>query len=179
MNTSGSSEREVALPASAFVALARALRMQGGPLAAIHGLHAAGYAAGESLSDLLLQSAHKQGPDLPEREFWRSLSRFLARKGWGTLTHRAPHPGVGLLISRDWAESDGNETSQPSCAFSVGLLSHLLTRVANGPVAVLEVSCRAAGRDTCTFAFGSEATIHDLYGLLLDGRGMEQALAEL
>ena len=47
MNTADRSSREVALPAAAFGALGHALRVQAGALHAIHGLHAAGYEAGE------------------------------------------------------------------------------------------------------------------------------------
>jgi len=41
------------------------------------------------------------------------------------------------------------------------------------------VSCRAQGDERCAFAFGSAATVHDLYGLLLDGRALPSALAAL
>jgi predicted hydrocarbon binding protein len=179
LGTLAHAEREVAIPAAAFVALARALRNEGGALAAIHGLHAAGYGAGAAFYQSLFHNREDGADEIPDTEFWRLLSRFLGRRGWGTLTHSAPHPGVGFLISQDWAEADGAEGNQPSCAFTVGLLAHLLTRVASAPVAVLEVTCRTAGQSACTFAFGSEATIHDLYGLLLDGRDMDRALAEL
>jgi hypothetical protein len=46
-------------------------------------------------------------------------------------------------------------------------------------VAVLEVDCRARGADRCCFAFGSEVAIHDLYGHLLDGSDLDDALAAL
>jgi hypothetical protein len=179
LGTLAQAEREIAIPAAAFAALARALRTEGGALAAIHGLHAAGYGAGSALYQKLFHDHEDGAGDIPEPEFWRLLSRFLSRRGWGTLNHSAPHPGVGFLVSPDWAEADGEEGTQPSCAFTVGLLAHLLTRVASEPVAVLEVTCRTAGHNACTFAFGSEATIHDLYGLLLDGREIDRALEEL
>jgi hypothetical protein len=171
--------REVAIPAAAFVALSRALRTEGGALAAIHGLHAAGYGAGEAMYQRLFRGREEHAGEVPEPEFWRLLNRFMSTRGWGTLIHSAPHPGVGFLISPDWAEAEEGEGTQPSCAFTVGLLAHVLTRVASSPVAVLEVTCRTAGHSACTFAFGSEATIHDLYGLLLEGKEMDRALAEL
>jgi hypothetical protein len=59
------------------------------------------------------------------------------------------------------------------------MLSALLSGAAGGPVAVLEVTCRTKGDDRCTFAFGSAATVHDLYGLLLEGQALEAALAAL
>jgi hypothetical protein len=59
------------------------------------------------------------------------------------------------------------------------MLSALLSEVAGGPVAVLEVTCRTKGDERCTFAFGSAPTVHDLYGLLLDGQDLDSALAAL
>ena len=179
MSSQATGEREVAVPAAAFAALAEALQEQGGSLAAIHGLHAGGYGAGAFFYGRLTESVSGDPAEMEEREFWRSLRRFLAKRGWGTLSHRSPHPGVGLLVSGNWAEAEGRRGPQPACAFTVGLLSYLLSRAAKAPVAVLEVTCRAAGNETCSFAFGSEGTIQDLYGLLVDGRGIEQALTEL
>jgi hypothetical protein len=51
--------------------------------------------------------------------------------------------------------------------------------VAGSPVAVLEVSCRTRGDDRCSFLFGSEQAIHDVYGLLLEGDSLDDALATL
>ena len=168
---------EVALPTAALAGLRRALRDEAGPLATVHALHAAGYDAGGPLFDALGgQALESRG----ERAFWRSLSELLARRGWGTLEHSAPHPGIGLLSSGDWAEASPDAPErQPSCAFGAGLLSSLLTRAAGGPVAVLEVACRSRGEERCTFAFGSESAVHELYGLLLEGRDLDAALAEL
>jgi bacteriochlorophyll 4-vinyl reductase len=171
--------REVALPAASLAALGRALKDQAGPLAAIHSLHTAGYDCGAPLFDSFAKTLPRAVEDLSEKAFWDSVSRFFERRGWGKLTHSSPHPGVGLLTSADWAEADGRHESQPVCAFSSGLFAHLLTRVADGPVAVLEVSCRAHGDPSCKFAFGSEIAIHDLYGLLLDGSDLDRALTEL
>jgi hypothetical protein len=66
-----------------------------------------------------------------------------------------------------------------SCCFSTGFLSGLLSELAGGPVAVLEIGCRTRGADACRFAFGSEQVIHDLYGRLLDGADFDGALAAL
>jgi hypothetical protein len=179
MNQRDIGPREVALPATAFAALDRALTEHAGALARVHTLHAAGYAAGASLWDAFDRPPRTPVPSMTEGKFWESLRRFLEARGWGTLTHETPHAGVGLLQSRDWAEAAGRSEPQPVCAFSTGLLSHLLTLAAAQPVAVLEVSCRGRGDDRCAFAFGSETTIHDLYGLLLEGSGLETALADL
>lgn len=171
--------REVALPAAAFGALQKTLWREAGPLAAIHSLHTAGYEAGEFMYTAFFSTLRQPLEKTGERHFWTALSQFLRSRGWGSVVHTAPHPGVGLLTSADWAEAGTGREEQPTCAFSAGLISSLLTRAAESPVAVLEVSCRARGNDACGFAFGSEATIHDLYGALLDGNDLQQALAAL
>ena len=172
--------RDVAIPAAGLVALRIALRQETGQLPAIHALHAAGFGTGEALWETLRRGPGRDLATLDETSFWPRLSAALGRRGWGTLSHRAAHPGVGLLESSDWAESqtDGAER-QPSCTFSSGMLSALLSGIAGGPVAVLEVTCRTRGDARCTFAFGSAATVHDLYGLLLDGQDLDSALAAL
>jgi hypothetical protein len=172
--------RDVAIPAVGFTTLRKSLQRDVGPLPVIHALHAAGYSSGEALWESLLRGPGRELANLDEGGFWARLSAALARRGWGTLTHRAAHAGVGLLASPDWAESaGGNGERQPSCTFSTGMLSALLTSAAGGPIAVLEVGCRARGDDRCTFAFGSPETVHDLYGLILDGKDLEAALASL
>jgi hypothetical protein len=171
--------REVAIPATALAALDRALTEHAGSLARLHTLHAAGYEAGRAFWASFDRPPRGPSNAMPARRFWPALSRFLEARGWGSLTHESAHPGVGLLLSRDLAESAERNEPQPVCAFTTGLLAHLLTRTAGQPVAVLEVTCRARGDEHCTFAFGSEATVHDLYGLLLEGGDLGRALEGL
>lgn len=175
----GRPSREVALPARGLTGLRRSLREEVGPLASVHGLHAAGYAAGEDLYEAFSRGRDREVHQMASRDFWEELARFFQRKGWGALEHRTPHPGIGLLMGRDWAEAEPESESQPSCAFSAGLLSHFLTLAAGGPVAVLEVECLSRGDQACSFAFGSERAVHDLYGQLLEGLSLDDALARL
>lgn len=180
MEASERAMRDVAIPAVGLRALRRVLQEEAGPLPAIHALHAAGYGSGQALWESLRRGLSKELGAMGEAAFWSRLAAALGRRGWGTLTHAAAHPGLGLLASRDWAESqaDGGE-QQPACAFSSGMLSAVLSGAAGAPVAVLEVTCRTRGDDRCTFAFGSAGTVHDLYGLLLDGQDLDAALAAL
>ena len=172
--------RDVAIPAVGLTTLRRSLQQDVGPLPAIHALHTAGFSTGEALWEALRRGPGRELSELDEAGFWTRLATALGKRGWGTLTHRAAHPGVGLLASPDWAEAlGGSGERQPSCTFSSGMLSALLTGAAGGPIAVLEVTCRTRGDAACTFAFGSSATVHDLYGLILDGLDLETALAEL
>ena len=180
MEGSDRSARDVAIPAVGLSSLRRVLQEEAGPLPAIHALHAAGYGSGQALWESLRRGPGRELAGLDESSFWSKLTAALGRRGWGSLTHTPAHPGVGLLASPDWAEAQGGSGEhQPSCTFSTGMLSALLSGAAGGPVAVLEVTCRTRGDERCTFAFGSAATVHDLYGLLLDGRDLDTALASL
>lgn len=157
----------------------RALRDQVGPLAAVHGLHAAGFAAGHELFESFVQTLEAPAGEMGRDELWEKISRFFQRKGWGSLRHHQPHPGIGVLDSADWAEAEANTESQPACSFATGLLSGFLSPLAGGDVAVIEVGCASRGDPSCSFAFGSEAAVHDLYGHLLEGAAFEAALERL
>ncbi|MSR36862.1 MAG: hypothetical protein EXR95_09545 [Gemmatimonadetes bacterium] len=180
MEASERPQRDVAIPAVGLTTLRLALQREAGPLPAIHALHAAGFDSGQALWEGLRRGPGRELAGLDESSFWPRLAAVLGRLGWGTLSHTPAHPGVGLLASTDWAESQGAAGErQPSCTFSSGMLSALLSGAGGGPVAVLEVTCRTRGDDCCTFAFGSAATVHELYGLLLDGQDLATALAAL
>jgi predicted hydrocarbon binding protein len=173
--------RDVAIPPEALVALRRALHEEAGALPAIHALRSAGYAAGSTLADLFAGEVEGGDPGALDRStYFDRLRRFLEARGWGTLHHTAPHPGVGLISSSDWAEAtqDGDE-DEPSCAFSSGMLSALLSRTAGAPVAVLQVGCRSRGDEDCSFAFGSEAAVDELFRLLEEHHDLDAALAGL
>ncbi|MEJ2204727.1 MAG: hypothetical protein P8170_11505 [Gemmatimonadota bacterium] len=173
--------REIVLPASVFGVLRRELGSGTSPLAAIHALHAAGHASGTEAAEAFRASADGDVSHLSTDAFWGRVEGFFARRGWGTVKHVDRHEGVGFLVSGDWAEagfhSEGEE--EVACSFSNGFLSGFLTRLAAGPVAVLEVTCRGRGDDACTFAFGSGDAIHELYGRLLEGEDLDQVLAAL
>lgn len=160
--------RDVAVPAHAFAALRRALHSESGALTAVHALQTAGYEVGTGLADVFAMEVQGEAPSFLDRAtYFNRLSRFLEARGWGELQYTAPHPGLGLVTSANWAEAtpEGDE-SQPSCSFSSGMLSAILARAAGAPVTVLQVSCRSCGDDNCSFAFGSEAAVNGLYGLL-------------
>ena len=172
--------RDVAIPAGALRALRAALDRDAGPLTTVHALQAAGYRAGTEIFGLLAPRAGDDPGSLVSDDFWPLLSGLLGSRGWGRLEHSQPHPGVGLLTSRDWAEADGEEdASRATCSFSSGMLSGLLTRSSGRPVAVMQVACRGRGDEHCAFAYGSEATLHRLHGLLSRDGDLDTALARL
>lgn len=180
MESTASAYREIAVPVSVFAILRKELASEAGPLATIHALHAAGYAAGAAAGEVFRNDPDEDVSEVPEDEFWSRVATFFARRGWGSLTRSTEREAVGLLTSEDWIESAGVEISDDaSCSFSTGFLSGLLTVLADGPVAVLEVTCRGRGEERCSFAFGSETAVHELYGQLLEGRDLDAALAAL
>jgi len=177
MTGRGGGPREIAIPAAAFGSLRAHLEKEAGHLPTVHALHHAGYAAGTAAAPAL---AVGDAGALREDAFWTRLSDFFGKRGWGSLRHARAHAAVGLLTSADWAEATAGEGgAEASCHFSAGFLSGLLTELAGGPVAVLEVGCRSRGADKCQFVFGSEGAIHELYGKLLEDDDLDAALAAL
>jgi predicted hydrocarbon binding protein len=177
MNGRGTAPREIAIPAAAFGSLRMHLEKEAGALPTVHALHHAGYAAGTAAAPALGTS---DGTTMGEAAFWSRLSEFFGKRGWGSLRHARPHRAVGVLSSSDWAEAtEGGGGTDASCHFSAGFLSGLLTQLAGGPVAVLEVGCRSRGGQSCQFVFGSEGAIHELYGKLLEDDDLDAALAAL
>jgi predicted hydrocarbon binding protein len=172
--------RDLAIPVTALTHLRQALRKEVGALEATHTLHDAGFAAGGSLFEQFVGMTKTAPASLDPSRFWETLSRFFESRGWGRISQERIHPGLGVIRAREWAECDpaGDET-QPGCAFTAGVLAHLLGRVAEGPVAVLEVACGSRGDEACEFLFGSEGVIHEVYGHLLNGRSLDSVLRSL
>lgn len=172
--------REIAVPVSIFASLRHSLAKEAGELPAIHALHDAGYSSGVAAAEAMRGAPDEDLLRLSEDDFWSRLAAFFAKRGWGTLSHAALHEAVGSLTSADWVEAAGEDGGEDaSCSFSTGFLAGLLSTLAGGPVAVLEVQCRARGDETCTFAYGNATAIHEVYGQLLDGATLPQAVDAL
>lgn len=172
--------REIAVPISVFGSLRAELEKEVGMLPTVRALHHAGYHAGLEAATSVNQEAGGDSFRLGQKGFWAHLSDYFSKRGWGTVGHQAPHAGVGILSSADWAEANPEDLRpDASCSFSAGYLSGLLSQLSGGPVAVLEVGCRTRGGDSCDFAFGSETAIHGLYGQMLDGADLHSALEAL
>lgn len=184
---------ELTLPPAALTLLRRAIREEVGDLGATRILQNAGFAAGEILYGEFRAELQSTSPeadprtegeldprDMDEARFWSSLSDFLDTRGWGRIASERIHPGLGVIHAFDWAESDpAGGDDQPGCHFTAGLFSHILSQLAGNAIAVLEVECRSAGDELCSFLYGSEAAVHEVYGLLLDEASLDEALARL
>lgn len=180
MPTDSDPSRDISIPGAALASLRDAIARESGPLASVQALQTAGYETGEILFERLLDRLDDSVDEVRVDDFWSTVADFFRDRGWGSLSFEQPHDGVGVLRSEDWIEADGPETErQASCSFSSGLLSGLLSRIAGDAVAVLQIGCRGRGDDHCAFAFGSEATMHELYGALLDESDVDEAFARL
>ena len=179
MTTPSGASREVAIPVAVFEALRTEIEEDVGTLETVRALHHAGYRAGLVAGLAMNKAAGGDALNLSPASFWSHLSDYFSKRGWGSLEHRAAHPGVGVVSSSDWAESSSGKENDSGCGVSSGLLSGLLSQLVGEAVAVLEVRCQSRGDDSCDFAFGSETAIHDLYGKMLDGADLDQALQAL
>jgi hypothetical protein len=172
--------REVAVPVSVFAALRDELDEEVGTLETVRAMQHAGYTAGLEAALSLNRESGGDAFVLTAPVFWAHLSEYFQKRGWGSLAHFDIHAGIGVLSSPDWAEAlPGTRRSNAGCGVSAGFLSGLLSQLAGGAVAVLEARCRSRGDGKCDFAFGSETAIHELYGHMLEGADLEQALQAL
>lgn len=190
---------ELTLPPAALSLIRRSIRDEVGDLSATRILQNAGFATGSTLFsefEAELQDSSpeartgaeagtgaEEGPDprdLDEARFWSSLNRFFGARGWGRVESARVHPGLGVIHAFDWTESNpAGDEDQPGCHFTAGLFSYMLSQLAGQAIAVLEVACRSAGDEHCSFLYGSEAAVHEVYGLLLDDTPLDEALARL
>jgi hypothetical protein len=196
--------RPADFPAGALPELARALRGEAGARISDQALQKAGYAVGGAIHRALMQELG--GEDLPSLDrdrFWAELARHFHLRGWGRLKEARVHPGMGLITTYDWVEAlpssdqlpqgrddltegdgfaDGGagfEDAAPGCPFSTGIFARILGEVAGGPVAVLEVTCRRRGDESCQFLYGHPDAVYQSYGLLGGGDSLDRALEQV
>ncbi len=143
-------------------------------------LRQAGEATGESALSQFADSAGSDPTRLDRDGFWTRLGSYFEAQGWGDLKQVRVHPGLGLMRSAAWAESEPEgDAGEASCAFTAGMLSGILSRVAEAPISVLEVRCRTRGDSDCSFVFGSDQAVRRLEGLLEETESLEAALERL
>lgn len=177
-------EPKLTLPAGALPALHRSLAAGRTPAEAAEAARRLGYESGAEFHRAFERwlggtEAHDLGSLGPDA-FWHGLAEFFASEGWGHLSFEELHPGVAALSSTDWAEADSaTGASHPACHITTGLLSDLLGRVGSAELAVLEVECRAAGHERCTFLVGGEEALESVYRDLRGGRDYAAAVRAL
>ena len=169
-----------AVPRASLAALRAALLRDAGPAAAAY-LQEAGYAGGEALFSSFRAWLAARGGGVPEElaidAFEREATEFFREAGWGSLKVGSLHSAVGTLDSDDWAEADPEAgLDHPGCQLSTGMFADFFGRVADEPLAVLEVECRSMGDARCRFLVGSAEVMGYVYEELGRGVGYVEAV---
>lgn len=177
------------LPASGMLALTRdalaslrASLLRDAGDAAAGTLQEAGYAGGASLYAAFSNWLAAQGLGAPDslsiHNFQRHAADFFRAAGWGTLEVSALHDTVAMLASSDWGEADGSGAlPQPSCHLSSGMFADFFGRVADAPLAVMEVECRSSGAGQCRFLLGSTEVMTQVYEEMARGATYDAAVS--
>jgi predicted hydrocarbon binding protein len=179
------------LAGSALVALSRAslatLRaslLRDAGAAAFTYLQEAGYAGGPAVFGAFRRWLEAHRLPAPEQlglgEFERQASAFFGEMGWGTLAVGTLGEAVATLDSPDWAEGDPSSALEvPGCHVTTGMFADFFGRVADAPLAVMEVECRSAGADRCRFLVGSPDVLGAVYEGMAEGRHYDEAASGL
>ena len=172
-----------ALPRASLIALRTALLRDAGPGAAAY-LQEAGYAGGGALFETFRAWLAARGAGVPEEldvaTFEARATEFFREAGWGSLKVGALDDAVATLDTADWAEADPeSRLDHPGCHLTTGMFADFFGRVADEPLAVLEVECRSMGDVRCRFLIGSAEVMAYVYEALGRGVGYEEALAEV
>ncbi|HEX8850343.1 MAG TPA: 4-vinyl reductase [Gemmatimonadaceae bacterium] len=171
------------LPRPALAALRAALYRDAGAAAAGY-LQEAGYAGGETLFASFrgwLTARKEPAPEsLPLERFGELATAFFREAGWGSVAIGSLRNAVATLDSRDWGEADPESgMDHPACHFTTGMFADFFGRIADAPLAVLEVECRSAGASRCRFLVGNAEVMEHVYETMGRGEGYEVALGEV
>ena len=178
----------VALTRASLAALRAALMRDAGPAAAAY-LQEAGYAGGDALyasfgAWLRDRGAGDRGvsdpADLDLPAFEAAASEYFRAAGWGALSIGSLGEAVAALDSGDWGEADpASALAQPGCHLTTGMFASFFGRIAEAPLAVLEVECRSAGDARCRFLVGNAQVMEQVYLRLESGLPYGEAVAEI
>jgi uncharacterized protein len=171
----------LAVTQDALTALRNALMRDMGPGAAAY-FQEAGYAGGAALFEAFRGWLGAGGAGAPESlsmgDFQRLAGEFFQEAGWGSLTVGSLHDAVATLDSPNWGEASAQGgMEQPCCHLSAGMFADFFGRVADAPLAVMEVECRSTGGDRCRFLLGSTEVMQAVYDGMSQGQPYEEAVA--
>jgi predicted hydrocarbon binding protein len=171
------------LPRAALAALRAALYRDAGPTAAAY-LQEAGYAGGETLFSSFRGWLGSRGEPAPEElalvRFETLATAYFREAGWGSLGVSSLRSAVAVLDSPDWGEADpASGMDHPACHFSTGMFADFFGRIADAPLAVLEVECRSAGDKRCRFLVGNADVMEHVYDTMGRGEAYDAALEEV
>jgi uncharacterized protein len=173
----------IALTRSSLTALRSAMLRDAGTSAAVH-LQEAGYAGGDALfasfRDWLAERTSTTPDALELKTFESMASAYFRETGWGSLEIGTVGESVATLDSEDWGEADPSASDdQPSCHLTTGLFADFFGRLADAPLAVLEVECRSAGASRCRFLVGSVDVMEHVYTSMGEGMSYDEAVGAL
>jgi predicted hydrocarbon binding protein len=171
----------LAVTKDALAALRNALMRDTGPAAAGY-FQEAGYAGGGALFEAFRGWLQKHGAGSPESlslpEFQKFAAEFFEETGWGSLTVGSLHDAVATLDSPNWGEaSPDSGMEHPCCHLSAGMFADFFGRMADAPLAVMEVECRSVGNDRCRFLLGSTEMMQHVYEAMSRGEAYDRAVA--
>lgn len=171
----------LALTRASLAALRAALVRDAGPAAATY-LQEAGYAGGESLFESFNAWLRDRGlgaaEDLDLATFEREASDYFRDAGWGTLAIGSLGDAVATLDTTDWGEANPDSAlDHPACHLTTGMFADFFGRIADHPLAVLEVECRSAGDARCRFLVGNPEVMGHVYDELGRGIAYSEAVA--
>lgn len=177
-----SSDGMLALTRASLATLRAALLRDAGPASASY-LQEAGYAGGEavftSFRRWLAAQGHGEPEELELQEFELRASEYFRDAGWGSLTIAPLGQNLGALDSSDWGEADpASGLDTPGCHLSTGMFADFFGRLADSPLAVLEVECRSMGHDRCRFLLGSVEVMEHVYDAMGRGESYESAVEQ-
>ena len=170
----------VALSRDALSGLRNALMRDSGYASAGY-FQEAGYAGGASMFDAFRSWLAARGTDAPEgltlAAFQAEATDYFRECGWGSLEVGELHDTVATLDSTDWGEATpGAGLEHPGCHLSSGMFAEFFGRLADAPLAVMEVECRSAGADRCRFLLGSADVLQQVYDGMAAGSTYEDAV---
>ena len=149
----------LAVTRDALAALRNALLRDGGHAAA-GWFQEAGYAGGAALFEAFRGWLERRDALAPESlsldEFQQLAGEFFRETGWGS-------PGAAM--------------EYPCCHLSAGMLADFFGRVADAPLAVMEVECRSTGAERCRFLLGSADVMQAVYEGMSQGQHYDDAVA--
>jgi predicted hydrocarbon binding protein len=173
----------LALTRSSLAALRAALIRDAGPAAAAY-LQEAGYAGGEALFDSfrswLATRTEEQAEELGLEQFEQYATEYFRDAGWGSLKVGSLNDAVATLDSDDWGEADpASHLDHPACHLTTGMFADFFGRIANTPLAVLEVECRSMGAPRCRFLVGNADVMEHVYEEMGRGVDYEEAVGSV
>jgi len=147
-------------------------------------LQEAGYAGGPALFEAFRRWLTARGRGAPESlsvgAFQREATEFFRQAGWGSLELGAMDDAVATLDSNDWGEADPQVGADlPSCHVSAGMFADFFGRLADAPLAVMEVECRSRGDGRCRFLLGSTDVMQRVYEGMAGGEEYSQVVKAL